>query len=324
MEFIGKTVKEAVEEGLKTLGVTEDAAEITVKEEPVKGLFGKLKGKAVVEITVKETTKAEEEKVSEGTSEKTATNAAVCDENCADCEEDCNVKEVVFLKKILELLEIDAKVKKGTDGEKEVLTLVTESSSSVIGYRGEVLDAIQTLTGAVANIGNKVYRKVVVDCENYRDRREETLVRLAKKLEQKATEMRRDVQLEPMSPFERRIIHTALADSATVTTKSEGKEPNRYVVIVPNDREEGSKPYNAGANRDHGRGGNFRGGNRGGYGRNGRGDRDGRGDRGGYRRDNHGGNRGGYNKDRRNGGEEKKKSSFGFGTYLGNSFKDKN
>ncbi len=305
MEFTGKTVKEAVEEGLKTLGISEEAAEITVKEEPTKGLFGKLKGKAVVEITVKETAKGNEG----------AENVAPCDENCEGCEEDCNVQEVVFLKRILELLEIDAKIKKGTDGEKEVLTLITDSSSSVIGYRGEVLDAIQTLTGAVANIGNKVYRKVVVDCENYRDKREETLVRLAKKLEEKATEMRRDVQLEPMSPFERRIIHSALADSTTVSTKSEGKEPNRYVVIVPNDREEGSKPFNAGLNRDRGRGGN-----RGGYGRGG--NRGERGNRGGYRRDNRGGNRGGYNKDRRSGGEEKKKSSFGFGTYLGNSFKD--
>lgn len=321
MEFTGKTVKEAVEEGLKTLGIAEDAAEITVKEEPVKGLFGKLKGKAVVEISVKEAA-SENPAGKETVNAKAEKDSVSCDEQCEECETDCSVKEVVFLKKILELLEIDAKVKKGTDGEKEVLTLVTDSSSSVIGYRGEVLDAIQTLTGAVANIGNKVYRKVVVDCENYRDRREETLIRLAKKLEEKATDMRRDVRLEPMSPFERRIIHTALAESSTVTTKSEGKEPNRYVVIVPNDREEGSKPYNAGANRDHGRGGNRGGFRKDGYGRN---DREGRGDRDGFRRDGgRGGNRGGYNKDRRSGGEEKKKSSFGFGTYLGNSFKDKN
>lgn len=317
MEFTGKTVKEAVEEGLKTLGITEDAAEITVKEEPVKGLFGKLKGKAVVEITEK--AKAEEKaEVEESTAE--------CSD-CSSCEEDCNVAEVVFLRKVLELLNIDAEVKKGTDGEKEVLTLVTNSSSSVIGYRGEVLDAIQTLTGAVANIGNKVYRKVVVDCENYRDKREETLIRLAKKLEDKATEMRRDVQLEPMSPFERRIIHTALADSDSVTTKSEGKEPNRYVVIVPNDRDATLRPYNAGLKRGYGvkafrnsfagRGGNR---NNNGYGNR---DRD---NRGGYKKDynNKGGNRG-YNRDRRGSGftEERKKSSFGFGTYLGNSFKDK-
>lgn len=314
MEFTGKTVKEAVEEGLKVLGITEDAAEITVKEEPFKGLFGKLKGKAVVEITEK-TAEIKKEKPAEEEREKSS--------DCDCREEDCDVPEVKFLKKILELLSIDAEVRKGTDGEKEVLTLVTSSSSSVIGYRGEVLDAIQTLTGAVANIGNEVYRKVVVDCENYRDKREETLIRLAKKLEEKATEMRRDVQLEPMSPFERRIIHTALADSDSVTTKSEGKEPNRYVVIVPNDRDETSRPYNAGLKRGFGtkpfRNSAGKGG-RSGYGNK---DRD---HRGGYKKDynNKGGNRG-YNKERRGSGftEDRKKSSFGFGTYLGNSFKDK-
>lgn len=280
MEFTGKTVKEAVGEGLATLGILEENAEIVIKEEPVKGLFGKMKGKAVVEITEK---------------------AKKYDE------------EVVFLKKILEFLQIPAQIEKTAEGEKEILTLVTDSSSNVIGYRGEVLDAIQTLTGAVANIGNKVYKKVVVDCENYRDRREDTLVKLAKKLEQKATEMRRAVQLEPMSPFERRIIHTALADSTTVKTTSEGKEPNRFVVIVPNDIDEYSKPYNAGANRNKSQfgGRDSRGGrNHNGY-RNGK----------GQRNRNHGGR-----SERKGSGfiesNRKSSSSFSFGTFLGNS-KDK-
>ena len=103
----------------------------------------------------------------------------------------------------------------------------------------------------------------MVDCENYRERREETLIKLAKKLEQKATEMRREVILEPMNPYERRIIHTALANSETVTTKSEGAEPNRYVVIVPNDKDEFSKPYSAARNND--RRGNRNNGKRGGF-----------------------------------------------------------
>ena len=294
MEFTGKTVKEATEAGLKELGLSEENAVITVKEEPVKGLFGKLKGKAVVEIEA-----AAEEK-------KTVNEVAA------------EGAEVDFLVKLLDYLQIPADVKKSEEGEKEILTLVTDSSSSVIGYRGEVLDAMQTLVGAVANIGNKVYKKVVVDCENYRDRREETLIKLAKKLEEKATEMRREVRLEPMSPFERRIIHTALADSETVTTKSEGKEPGRFVVIVPNDLDENSRPYNAGMNRGNDRRGGNRNGGRGGYG-----------GRDGGRRDfkkggNRGGNRGGFG-GRSGFSEEKRRtsSSFGFGTYLGNSFKDK-
>ena len=298
MEFTGKTVKETVEEGLKELGLTEETAEITVKEEPVKGLFGKLKGKAVVDITPKK-----------------ARSAAKNSPAGATAEGDS--REEKFLRTVLDYLGIEAEVTRSEQGEKEVLTLTAEDSSSVIGYRGEVLDALQTLTGAVANIGNKVYRKVMVDCENYRERREDTLIKLAHRLEEKATDMRREVHLEPMSPFERRIIHTALAESATVTTKSEGKEPNRFVVIVPNDLDEFSRPYNAGLSR-----GNSGGRRQGGFGQDRRGGNRDRGGRNNYQ--NRNGRRPG-GRDKRGSGfsEEKRKSSFVFGTYLGNSFKDK-
>lgn len=270
MEFTAKTVEEATAEGLKELGITEPEAEIKVIEQPTKGLFGKLKGKAVVDI------------------KKKATGAE---------------RATKFIQKLLDIMDLTAKAELSEDGENPVITLIAESSSSVIGYRGEVLDAMQTLAGAVANIGNKVYKKVVVNCENYRERRENTLVSLAHKLENKATEMRREVILEPMIPFERRIIHTALSESETVTTRSEGKEPNRYVVIVPNDRDEFAKPYNAGRNSSS------------------NGKRDGR------DKNRRGGKGKGFKKDTRRGGkssnsDEKRKSPSGFGTYLGNSFKD--
>ena len=114
--------------------------------------------------------------------------------------------------------------------------------------------------------------------------------------------MKREVILEAMSPFERRIIHTELANSQTVTTKSEGKEPNRYVVIVPFEKDEFSKPYNAGRNNS---------------GKNDR--RGGRNDR----RDNRRGNKN-FKSDKQRSSQptEKRKSSSMFGTYLGNSFKD--
>ena len=300
MEFTGKTVKETVDEGLKELGLTEETAEITVKEEPVKGLFGKLKGKAVVDITPKKAGSAAKNSPAGATAEG-------------------DRREEKFLRTVLDYLGIEAEVTRSEQGEKEVLTLTAEDSSSVIGYRGEVLDALQTLTGAVANIGNKVYRKVMVDCENYRERREDTLIKLAHRLEEKATDMRREVHLEPMSPFERRIIHTALAESATVTTKSEGKEPNRFVVIVPNDLDEFSRPYNAGLSR-----GNSGGRRQGGFGQDRRGGNRDRGGRNNYQNRNGNGRRPG-GRDKRGSGfsEEKRKSSFVFGTYLGNSFKDK-
>ena len=272
MQFTGKTVEEAIALGLKELNTTEKEAVITILEQPTKGIFGIVKGKAVVEIEV----------IKDNTAEKT----------------------VEFVQGILDIMQIKAVASLESDGDNTVITLTgTEAtSSSIIGYRGEVLDAIQTIAGAALNIGKKEYKKVVVDCENYREKREDTLIKLAHKLEAKATEMRREVILEPMSPFERRIIHTALADSQTVTTKSDGKEPNRYVVIVPNDKDEFAKPYNAGRNNsDHGKKGGRDNAKRGGKG-------------------NFKSNRGG--KPSKYGETKKKSSTISFGTYLGNSLKD--
>lgn len=288
MQFTAKTVDEAKAVGLAQMGLTEDQADIQILEEPKKGLFGRLKGQAVVEITEKKKEVKEEpkkEQKEKETSEK--------DEQRA----------LEFVKGIIEIMDLSAKAELSTKDGSTVITLISDDSANVIGYRGEVLDAIQTLAGAAMNIGNKEYKKVVVDCENYREKREDTLVKLAKKLEQKATEMRREVILEPMSPYERRIIHTALSESQTVTTKSEGKEPNRYVVIVPNDKDEFSKPYNAGRNHSD------RGGRNGG-----KGGRQGHGRKDNRSRGSHGG---------RSSGSAKKKTTITFGTYLGNSLKDK-
>lgn len=275
MEFKGKTVEEAVLNGLLELNITKEEAEITVKEEPTKGLFGRIKGMAVVEIEKieKKEVKEESENVTFG-------------------------KEKEFLENLLKILKLSATIEESVKDGNPVYTLVTDKSSSVIGYRGEVLDAMQTLVGAVANIGKKDYQKIVVDCEDYRSRREDTLIKLAHKLEEKATESRREVHLEPMNPFERRIIHTALAESTTVKTKSDGKEPNRFVIIVPNDLDEYSTPYNAGANRDKER-------------------------RSGNRKHSNGKFQNKERSGRSGFSEQRKKSSMGFGAYLGNSLKDK-
>lgn len=281
MEFTGKTIAEATSLALEALGISEEEAEIEIKEQPGKGLFGRLKGKAVIEVTVKKQTV--EEALAEVSPEKPSED-----------------KTVEFVGKVLGYLGIEATAERKEESDKTIITFSSTASSSAIGRRGEVLDAIQTLAGAMENIGKKTYRKVVVDCENYRGKREDTLIKLAHKLEEKATEMRREVILEPMSPFERRIIHMALADSTTVTTRSDGKEPNRYVVIVPNDKDEFSHPYNAGRNVR--KGDDRRRTNRGGKGGN-----------------------GGRSYERRDGARKtsKKSSASLFGTYLGNSLKDK-
>lgn len=113
------------------------------------------------------------------------------------------------------------------------INLVGTDSASIIGYRGEVLDSIQYLTSLVCNKNKDSYKRLTVDTENYREKRAETLRNLAKNLENKVKRTGRTVKLEPMNPYERRIIHSALQDSTIVTTVSEGVSPNRYVTIVP-------------------------------------------------------------------------------------------
>lgn len=221
MEFTGKTIAEAINAGLTHFGITEDQAKITVISDATKGFFGKIKKEAVVDV------------------ESALTGSE---------------RAVKFLENLLDQMEIAAKAELIEDGDNIVINIITTSSASVIGYRGEVLDALQNLAGGVANIGNKTYKRVVVDCEDYRAKREETLVNLANKLADKAVRQGRDVSLEPMSPYERRVIHSTLASSEKVTTTSEGKEPNRHVVIVPNEKKPsrnknyGSKPFNKGRN----------------------------------------------------------------------------
>ncbi len=286
MEFTAKTVEEAVTNGLKELNLEIDNAIITVKQEPKKGLFGRIKGNAVVEITAKVEEKPKKEKKAPAVKAKAKAKKAEITDN----------GEKDFVIKLLDILGVKAEVEVSCNNGNEVITIKTEDQSEIIGYRGEVLDAIQTLAGAVKNIGKKDYEKVVVDCENYRNKREETLVKLAHKLENKAIELKREVYLEPMNPFERRIIHMALAESTGVTTKSDGKEPNRFVIIVPNEKDEFARPYNAGVNHGDNR----------------------------DRRNNNRNSRGGKNfrsssPARKSSGGAKKSQASSFGTFLGNS-----
>lgn len=118
------------------------------------------------------------------------------------------------------------------DGE-IVLDIEGQDSGAAIGYRGEVLDAIQFLIRTYINQEKNSSAKIVVDCENYRAKRRDTLVALANRLAEKAYRTRRKVSLEPMNPFERRIIHSALADSEIAETHSEGEDAARHIVIVP-------------------------------------------------------------------------------------------
>lgn len=282
-EFTGKTVEDAVKTGLTQLGLTKETADVEVLDEGGKGFI--VKTKAKVRISKKE----------------------------SDGE-----RAIAFIDALLSKMGWTATSDLVEEGERIVINLVATNSSALIGYRGEVLDALQCLAGAVANTGREDYRRVVVDCENYREKREETLTALAKKIADKAVKYGRKVSLEPMNPYERRIIHSALADSTEVKTVSEGREPNRYIVVIPNNL----KPQRE--RRDFG--------NKGGFNRDKKyGDRNG--SRGGFNRDNREG-RG----DRKPYGDRERKpygdrgprpakkntvTSFqGFGGFVGNSLKE--
>ena len=224
--FTGKTVEEAIEAGLSELSLSRDEVEVEVLDEGKKRLLGK-SSPAEVKLTVKS-------KKSDGE------------------------RAVKFLEGLFEVLGLDAVPVLESEEEKILINLSAVGEKNVIGRRGEIIDAIQTLAGAVANTGRREYKRVVVDYEDYRSRREETLKHVAEKLAQKAVRLGKKMRLEPMNPYERRIIHAALMENPDVTTKSEGKEPARFVVIIPknlrksDDRNHGKGGRGGKFNRDHG------------------------------------------------------------------------
>ena len=285
VEFTGKTVDEAVENGLQTLGITKENADIRVLEEGKKKLFGSVKAR--VEIAVKK--QKTEQVVGSGKTD--------------------GERAVEFLEGLFELLNVTACTELVSENEKVEINVTTANTKDVIGKHGETLDAIQTLAGAVANTGRDKYKRVVVDCENYRENREETLNKLAGNLAEKALRLGKKIMLEPMNPYERRIIHSALSSREDVKTISEGKEPNRYIVIVPNNVAEGDEEMIP-ARTERKRERNDRG-NGGRNGRNGFGNK--RSSGGGFKRSGSTSN---------SGGTSLKKDNDFFGIFLGNSNKD--
>ena len=294
--FTGKTVDEAIELGLAELGIDRESADIRVLEEGKKRLFGSTKAR--VEIAPK----AEEKTV--------VTSPVVSDKTDGE-------RTVEFLEGLFKLLNITACTELVAEGEKVEINVTATKSTTVIGKHGAMLDAIQTLAGAVANTGREDYKRVVVDCENYREKREQTLQKLAGNLADKAKRLQRKIQLEPMNPYERRIIHSALAEVEGIKTESAGKEPNRYIVIVPETEEDPTLPPLPARSerRDERRGGRDRrdrnnGRNNRGFGKNGR---------NGARK---------FNRDGANtpatGGTSMKTSTDFFGIFLGNSGNNEN
>ena len=138
-----------------------------------------------------------------------------------------------FLGELTRLMGVDVTIDMGTDAEGNVYGFMQGDTLGIlIGRRGETLDALQYLTSLKVNRGRDSYTRVTLDTENYRAKREDTLIRLANRMANRALRTGRKVSLEPMNPYERRIIHFALQQNEGVTTHSEGDEPNRHVVIT--------------------------------------------------------------------------------------------
>lgn len=150
-----------------------------------------------------------------------------------------------FLNDMFEAMEISVEVKITFDTDDECVNveLLGDNMGLLIGKRGQTLDSIQYLTSLVVNKGKEKYVRIKVDTENYRQRRKDTLESLAKNIAYKVKRSRRSVALEPMNPYERRIIHSALQNDKFVSTKSEGEEPFRHVVVYLDREKSGNNRY---------------------------------------------------------------------------------
>ncbi|HEU4962428.1 MAG TPA: RNA-binding cell elongation regulator Jag/EloR [Bacilli bacterium] len=229
----GKTVELATELALKKLGVPRDRVIITVLKQPSRGLFG-LFGKrdAEVEVEVLPETEA-------------VAPAAVSETEAPTVEPkpDPMQETLQFVEDVVAAMKLDDVTVTMTDEGDHHYTvrLSGESIGLLIGRRGATLDSLQVLVNLVANKHIKPFIKVTLDAEDYRERRQETLERLADRLAEKAIKQRRDVLLEPMPNGERKIIHSHLQGRRDVITYSQGEEPHRRVVISPKDKAPGSQ-----------------------------------------------------------------------------------
>lgn len=200
IETVGKNVEEAIKIALEELNLTNDKVDVEIIEEGSKGLFNLIGTKpAKVRVTKKES------------SLDIAKN---------------------FLRNILNTMDIKADIEIKECKDVVNINLSGDKMGLIIGYRGETLDSLQYLVSLVINKDYKEpYKKVVLDAENYRKKREATLIKLAEKTAYKVKKTKRPYKLEPMNPYERRIIHSALQEDNDINTYSEGQEPFRRVVV---------------------------------------------------------------------------------------------
>lgn len=233
MEYIevsGKTLDDAITEACQKLTVTSDRLDYEVIEKGSAGFLGIASKPAVIKARVK----SENEQPKEVKAESKAVSQKSSESKPAVLGSYADPKE--FLDKVFAAMNMEVAVDVSMDEtENEMsINLKGEEMGVLIGKRGQTLDSLQYLTSLVVNKGNSNYIRVKVDTENYRKRRKDTLENLAKNLAYKVKRTKRPVTLEPMNPYERRVIHSALQNDKYVSTHSEGEEPFRRVVITLN------------------------------------------------------------------------------------------
>jgi len=209
LQVTGKTEDEAIASALQQLGLDRDDVSVEIVERAKSGFLGLGAAPAVINVTYE-----------------------VPDEPAAPVEDDQEARVRAFLEGLLEHMGISAEMEIGRRENGGITVNLSGSGmGAIIGRRGETLDAIQHLTNYSVNRGSEKRLHISVDAENYRSKREDSLVRLAEKMAAKAVKYRRSMALEPMNSYERHIIHTALQNYAGVSTASTGTEPNRRVVV---------------------------------------------------------------------------------------------
>jgi spoIIIJ-associated protein len=209
-EATGKTIDEAVNQALLQLGIERDLATVEVLEKPKSGFLGLGGSLAKVRVT------------------------------CIELSVTDKAKN--FVDGLLARMNAKASTEVDETEEGIRIRLVGEDLGLLIGHRGETLDAIQHITSFVVNKGEEKHSRIVVDTENYRAKREESLERLARKIAGKAVKYKRNMTLEPMNAYERHVIHTALQSWRDVSTYSTGTEPNRKVVVSYNPGKKNEAP----------------------------------------------------------------------------------
>ena len=249
-----KTLSDAITEALIQLGITSDQLEYDVIEKGSAGFLGigsrqavirawkkEVKEESVEEIIQKELVKPvereiirEEKKKPVKQAEKPAVEKKAEETVVSKVEEKSKEECEKFLKDVLRAMGMDVKLTSTVDEDGALnIDMEGEHMGNLIGKRGQTLDSLQYLANRVANKYQEGYVRVKLDTENYRQRRKETLENLAKNIAYKVKRTKKPVYLEPMNPYERRIIHSALQADRYVNTHSEGEEPYRRVVVTP-------------------------------------------------------------------------------------------